>query len=68
MLVVKMDKYRRICVPKEMRDRLGLLPNVPLKIVKCGDKIVLSLVDQKSKLKWVDGILVYTGKPEHSFY
>jgi transcriptional pleiotropic regulator of transition state genes len=42
MLAVRIDRYGRLLIPKEVRDRLGLTPWTTLELALRGDEIVLS--------------------------
>ena len=41
ILAITIDKYGRVLIPKEVRERLGLKPNMTLDLIVRGDEIVL---------------------------
>jgi AbrB family looped-hinge helix DNA binding protein len=61
---VTIDKAGRIVVPKEIRQRLGLLPNSELEIVDHANGLLLRVVDAQPSLIKVNGLLVHQGRAE----
>lgn len=41
LLAITIDKYGRVLIPKEIRDRLGLVPDTTLDLFVRGDELVL---------------------------
>jgi len=56
------DRFGRVAVPKEIRDRLGLRPGVELEIDEKENEVILKLVDHEPSLMVKEGVLVYSGK------
>lgn len=58
-----LDRFGRLVIPKEIRDKLGLKPGTEVEIGEQANEVVLKPVDQETPLKREAGILVYTGTP-----
>ncbi len=56
-----LDRFGRVVVPKEIRDRLGLSPGAEIEIAEKGDDVVLKPVACEIPVKMKDGVLVFTG-------
>jgi AbrB family looped-hinge helix DNA binding protein len=56
-----LDRFGRIVLPKEIRDRFGLHPGADLEIDEQGDAVVLKPAGREAPLKMEDGVLVYAG-------
>jgi len=56
-----LDRFGRVVVPKDIRDRLGLKPGAELEIDEHGNEVVLKAVVREAPLKLEDGVLVFTG-------
>jgi AbrB family looped-hinge helix DNA binding protein len=56
------DRFGRVVVPKDIRDRLGLRPGAEIEIDEKGNEIVLKPVEQESPLMVKEGLLVYSGR------
>ena len=56
---VTIDRFGRIVVPKEMRDRHGIAPGSDLEILDTGETIVLRRLSDLPGLVEKDGILVF---------
>ena len=59
---VSLDRFGRIVLPKDVRDRLGLEPGAMLEIEEAGDEIRLKPVREEPCFVLKGGVLVYTGK------
>ena len=59
---VKVDKFGRMVLPKEIRDDFDLVPGSVLAVEETPDAIVLRPVVEKEPLRVKEGTLVYTGK------
>ena len=59
---VKVDKFGRRVLPKEIRDDFDLVPGSVLDVEETPDAIVLRPVVEKEPLMVKEGVLVYTGK------
>lgn len=58
---VKIDQSGRIVVPKPLRDRLGLKPDMVLEIQEQADGVFLRVPTPKSTMVNVDGLWVHQG-------
>ncbi len=56
-----LDRFGRIVVPKDIRDRLGLRPGAEIEIDEKGNEVVLKPVEHEPALMVKEGILVYSG-------
>ena len=59
---VKVDKFGRMVLPKEIRDDLDLVPGSVLDGAETPDAIVLRPVVEKEPLRVKEGALLYTGE------
>ncbi len=59
---VRLDRFGRVVIPKEIRDDLGLKPGTELHIEEAGREIVLRSVEEEPMLAVKDGVLVYRGE------
>jgi AbrB family looped-hinge helix DNA binding protein len=57
-----MDRFGRVVVPKDIRDRLGLRPGVEIEIDEKNNELVLRSVEHEPSLTLKKGILVFSGK------
>ena len=57
------DRFGRIVVPKEIRDRHGLIPGSGVEIEDAGETITLRRSDELPGLVEKDGILVFRARP-----
>ena len=56
-----LDRFGRVVVPKDIRDRLGLRPGTEIEIDEKGNEVVLKPVEHEPSLMVKEGILVYSG-------
>ena len=56
-----LDRFGRIVVPKEIRQRLGLKPGTEMEIDEHGSEVVLKRIRNETPLKLEEGVLVFTG-------
>lgn len=56
------DRFGRVVVPKELRDRFGFQPGTEIEIDEHDREIVLKQADQAAPLQDEDGVLVFAGK------
>ncbi len=56
-----LDRFGRVVVPKDIRDRLGLKPGAVIEIDEHGNEVVLKPVGHETPLKLEGGVLVFTG-------
>ncbi len=58
---VKLDQSGRIVIPKPLRDRLGLKPDMVLEIQEQADGVFLRVPTSQSTMVNVDGLWVHQG-------
>ncbi|MBN1835027.1 MAG: AbrB/MazE/SpoVT family DNA-binding domain-containing protein [Spirochaetales bacterium] len=58
----KVDRFGRIVVPKEIRDRHGLVPGSEVEIEETAEVILLRLLTDLPGLVEKDGLLVFRGR------
>ncbi len=56
-----LDRFGRVVVPKDIRDRLGLRPGAEIEIDEKGNEVVLKPIEHEPSLMVKEGILVYSG-------
>ena len=56
-----LDRFGRIVVPKDIRDRLGLHSGVEVEINEQGGTVLLKPAEGGIPLEMEDGVLVYKG-------
>lgn len=56
-----LDKFGRIVIPKKIRNNLGLMPGVIIKIEVSGEELVLKPLIEEPHVKIKDGVMVFTG-------
>lgn len=64
--VVKIDRYGRVLIPKEVRSRLGLKQGASLEVTVRGDELILRRVDTELRQhvdEWVKFIERSAPKP-----
>ena len=61
-MVITLDKFGRIIIPKRFREHLGINFGASLNISEDGKRIVIELVQKQEPVIDKDGILVFTGK------
>ena len=64
-MIITLDKYGRILIPKKIRKLLGIGPESQLVIKEQGDKIIIQPL--KTENSWVkkEDLLIYTGNWEN---
>lgn len=55
------DRFGRLVVPKNIREKLGLKPGVEIEIEEQESEIVIRQVEHESPLRFEDGVLVFAG-------
>ena len=61
-MLVKIDEFGRVLIPKRIRDHLGLTPGITIKLEEKGDEqLVMRVIHEKSALVVSDGVLVFCG-------
>lgn len=56
------DKFGRIVVPKELRDRLGLSPGCEIELEDTADSILMRRVAELPGLVEKEGVMVFSGR------
>lgn len=56
-----LDRFGRVVVPKDIRDRLGLRPGAEIEIDEKGNEVVLKPIEHEASLMVKEGVLVYSG-------
>jgi hypothetical protein len=64
---IHMDKLGRIVVPKRLRDRFGLRPDVALELQENVDGFSLRVPQARPNMVKVDGLWVHQGTPPAGF-
>jgi len=55
------DRFGRLVLPKQIRDRIGLKPGSEIEIEELESEIVIRHSEQKTPLQYEDGILIFAG-------
>jgi AbrB family looped-hinge helix DNA binding protein len=63
-MTIRMDKSGRIVLPKMIRDRFGLTPDLELDIIEQPGGVLLRRRDEHPSMVKIDGLWVHQGKPE----
>ena len=63
-MTLKIDRSGRIVVPKPLRERLGLRPDMELEVSEQPDGVLLRPVDQRPSMVKIDGLWVHQGTPQ----
>jgi len=58
---VKLDKSGQIVVPKVLRDRLGLKPNMALEVHEQADGVLLRVPAPQPTMAKIDGLWIHQG-------
>ncbi len=61
-MVITLDKFGRVIIPKKFRKRLGIDLGAALNISEDGERIVIEPIKEKEPILEKDGILIFTGK------
>lgn len=61
-MTATVDRFGRLVVPKEIRDRHGIVAGCELEVEDTGDSIVLRVATEPPGLVEKEGILVYRGR------
>ena len=56
-----LDRFGRLVVPKDIRDRLGLRPGSEIEIDEKENEVVLKPVEHEPSLRVKGGVLVFSG-------
>jgi AbrB family looped-hinge helix DNA binding protein len=63
-MTIRMDKSGRIVLPKIIRERFGLTPDLELDIIEQPDGVLLRRRNEQPCMVKIDGLWVHQGKPE----
>ena len=63
-MTLRMDKAGRIILPKPLRERLGLKPDMQLEALEQADGVLLRALAQRPSMVKIDGLWVHQGTPE----
>jgi AbrB family looped-hinge helix DNA binding protein len=63
-MTIRMDKSGRIVLPKMIRERFGLTPELELDIIEQPDGVLLRRRDEQPSMIKIEGLWVHQGKPE----
>ena len=58
---LKIDKSGRIVVPKPLRDRLGLKPDMEVELLERADGVLLRPIEQRPSMLNIEGLWVHQG-------
>lgn len=58
-----LDRYGRVVIPKQARDRAGLAPGSELEVVVTDDGLMLKPIEEQPAMLVREGVLVFTGEP-----
>ncbi len=58
-----LDRYGRVVIPKQARDRAGLAPGSELEVMVTEEGLTLKPIEDEPALLERDGVLVFTGEP-----
>ncbi len=58
---ISLDRFGRLVVPKEIRDKFGLRAGDEIEIEEGDNEVVLKPAQHESPLQIEDGVLVFTG-------
>ena len=56
-----LDRFGRLVIPKEIRDKLGLKPGAEIDIGDNGNEVIVKPLGDETPLEMEDGVLVYSG-------
>jgi AbrB family looped-hinge helix DNA binding protein len=56
-----LDRFGRVVIPKEIRDKLGLKPGAEIEIGDNGNEVIVKPLEDETPLEIKDGVLIYTG-------
>lgn len=63
-MTLKIDRSGRIVVPKPLRERLGLRPDMELEVSEQPGGVLLRPLDQRPSMVKIDGLWVHQGTPQ----
>lgn len=64
-MLVALDKFGRLVLPKSIRDDLGLRPADKLEAIEKDDCIILRPIHRNEAIKSAGGVLVFSGRAEN---
>lgn len=61
-MLIKIDDFGRVLIPKVIRDHLGLTPGTTISLEEKGvEKLIMRVVHEKPALEVSEGVLVFNG-------
>jgi AbrB family looped-hinge helix DNA binding protein len=63
-MAIRIDKLGRIVLPKMIRDRFGLTPDLELEVVEQPDGVLLRRRENRPSMIKVDGLWIHQGTPQ----
>jgi AbrB family looped-hinge helix DNA binding protein len=63
-MTIRMDKSGRIVLPKIIRDRFGLTPDLELEVVEQPDGVLLRRYEAHPSMIKVDDLWIHQGTPQ----
>jgi AbrB family looped-hinge helix DNA binding protein len=63
-MTIRMDKSGRIVLPKIIRERFGLTPDLELEVVEQSDGVLLRRCEERPSMIKVDGLWIHQGTPQ----
>jgi len=61
-MLIKIDDFGRVLIPKIVRDHLGLIPGVTISLEETGEEeLIMRVVHEKTVLEINEGVLVFNG-------
>ena len=64
-MTIRIDKSGRIVLPKMIRERFGLTPDLELEVVEQPDGVLLRRREDQPSLIKVDGLWIHQGTPQN---
>jgi AbrB family looped-hinge helix DNA binding protein len=62
-MTIRMDKSGRIVLPKMIRERFGLTPDLELEVIEQPDGVLLRRCEDQPSMIKVDGLWIHQGTP-----
>lgn len=61
-MLIKIDDFGRVLIPKIIRDHLGLTPGATISLEEKGaEKLIMHVLHEKPVLEITEGVLVFNG-------
>ena len=62
---IRMDKSGRIVLPRVIRERFGLTPDLDLELIEQPNGVLICRREELPSMVKIDGLWVHQGKPEN---